>query len=88
MVAGRPAIFNMRLVNEYEARVRVAANEHADLSAKPLSELSLLIGDCHALFYEPDYPAPFLRRLIAERAYRGIDTGGAPVGALPTVTFG
>lgn len=77
LVAGRPYCFNMRLVAEHDARVRVSANDGADLTAKPLSELALLISDCRALFYEPDYPEDFHRRLVAERARRNVDTGGA-----------
>jgi len=80
LVAGRPYIFNMRLLNEHEARERVEAAERADLTAKPKTELALLIMDCGTLFHEWDYPTDLHRRLVAERARRGIDTGGAEVG--------
>lgn len=80
MVDGRPYVFNLRLLNEHEARERVAAV--GGLRALPLSELALLISDCRSLSYEPDYPEDLHRRLVAERARRGIDTGGATVGAV------
>jgi hypothetical protein len=80
LVAGRPSIFDLGMLNEHLAREAVA-NAPADVSVLTNDELDALHAHCNCFALDHDEPTRVLRRaVIAEQSRRGLRTafeGGA-----------